>query len=141
MYMAREFRFCNELGTKDACSETSRVFLSKCVLLLSRTQVSESHLRGGTRDLQVWKLLLLTNLLLKRSWLLSWSATFRIYANATCGTIDDHLSVDCQIIFFYDYFNLLTLQTFHIQINCQITLIYQLILLQMSCSNSPYVYS
>lgn len=139
--MARGFRFWNELRTKVVCGETSSGFLSKCVLLLSRTQVSESHLRGGTQDLQVWKLLLLTNLLLKRSWLLSWAGTFRIYANATFGTTADHLSVDCQIIIFCDYVNLLTLQTFHIQINCQITLIYQLILPQMSCSNSPYVYS
>lgn len=56
---------------KDVHCETNSGFLSKWVLVLSRNRIQllGSQLRCGTQDLQIWRMVLLTNPLLKRTWL------------------------------------------------------------------------
>lgn len=56
---------------KDVNCETNSGFLSKWVLVLSRNRIQllGSQLRCGTQDLQIWRMVLLTNPLLKRTWL------------------------------------------------------------------------
>lgn len=61
--------------------------------------------------------------------------------NTIFGTVADHSPVVCQRVLCCDCFNILSLQTINVQIDCQITLIYQLILPQMNCGKSPYIYS
>lgn len=58
---------------KDVHGETHSGFLSKCVLVLSRAHIKVlgTQLRGGTQDLQIWKMVLLTNPFLKRTLLQS----------------------------------------------------------------------
>ena len=110
---------------KDVHGETNCGILSKTVLVLSRNhiQVLGSQLRDGTQDLQIWNMVLLTSPLLERTLLQSCSETFKIYPNAIFSTVDDHSPVDCQRILCCDCFNILSLQTLNVQINCQITLI------------------